>query len=109
MTPRARSDNFEIVAQEYGIPFPDLPSHCQDAADTAERAHARTLITRDGRAIAAIVMIAAIAVTSDFTLVTRRPALLFQHRILHEATAVRAGEKLVLRTDVLYRPAPPSL
>jgi hypothetical protein len=32
-------------------------------------------------------------------------ALLFQHRILHEATAVRAGEKLVLRTDLLYRPA----
>jgi hypothetical protein len=31
-------------------------------------------------------------------------ALLFQHRILHEATSVRAGEKLVLRTDVLYRP-----
>ena len=32
-------------------------------------------------------------------------ALLFQHRILHEATEVRTGEKLVLRTDVLYRPA----
>lgn len=32
-------------------------------------------------------------------------ALLFQHRILHEATQVRAGEKFVLRTDVLYRPA----
>lgn len=31
-------------------------------------------------------------------------ALLFQHRILHEATAVHAGEKLVLRTDILYRP-----
>jgi prolyl 4-hydroxylase len=31
-------------------------------------------------------------------------ALLFQHRILHEATAVRAGTKLVLRTDVLYKP-----
>jgi hypothetical protein len=31
-------------------------------------------------------------------------ALLFQHRILHEATEVRAGEKLVLRTDVLYGP-----
>jgi hypothetical protein len=30
-------------------------------------------------------------------------ALLFQHRILHEAKAVRAGEKFVLRTDVLYR------
>jgi predicted 2-oxoglutarate/Fe(II)-dependent dioxygenase YbiX len=31
-------------------------------------------------------------------------ALLFQHRILHEATAVTAGTKYVLRTDVLYRP-----
>ena len=31
-------------------------------------------------------------------------ALLFQHRILHEATEVRAGEKLVLRTDILYKP-----
>jgi prolyl 4-hydroxylase len=30
-------------------------------------------------------------------------ALLFQHRVLHEATAVQHGEKLVLRTDVLYR------
>jgi hypothetical protein len=33
----------------------------------------------------------------------RGRALLFQHRILHEATAVTAGEKLVLRTDVLYQ------
>ena len=32
-------------------------------------------------------------------------ALIFQHRVLHEATAVTAGEKLVLRTDVLYRDA----
>jgi prolyl 4-hydroxylase len=31
-------------------------------------------------------------------------ALLFQHRILHEATEVRAGEKFVLRTDILYGP-----
>lgn len=31
-------------------------------------------------------------------------ALLFQHRILHEATSVKAGEKYVLRTDALYRP-----
>lgn len=31
-------------------------------------------------------------------------ALLFQHRILHEATSVRSGTKYVLRTDVLYRP-----
>ena len=33
----------------------------------------------------------------------RGRALLFQHRILHEAGTVTAGEKLVLRTDVLYR------
>lgn len=33
----------------------------------------------------------------------RGAALLFQHRILHEATAVLRGEKYVLRTDVLYR------
>lgn len=30
-------------------------------------------------------------------------ALIFQHRVLHEAMAVTSGEKLVLRTDVLYR------
>ena len=30
-------------------------------------------------------------------------ALLFQHRILHEASVVVSGEKLVLRTDILYR------
>lgn len=33
----------------------------------------------------------------------RGRALLFQHRILHEATAVTRGEKHVLRTDILYR------
>jgi hypothetical protein len=33
----------------------------------------------------------------------RGRALLFQHRVLHEASMVTAGEKLVLRTDVLYR------
>jgi len=33
----------------------------------------------------------------------RGSALLFQHRILHEATSVRSGEKFVLRTDILYR------
>jgi hypothetical protein len=43
------------VTQKYGIPFPDLPAHCQDAADAAERARSRTLIVRDGHAIAAIV------------------------------------------------------
>lgn len=32
----------------------------------------------------------------------RGRALLFQHRVLHEATAVTRGAKLVLRTDVLY-------
>lgn len=42
----------------------------------------------------------------------RGRALLFQHRVLHEATAVTRGEKLVLRTDVLYSsnvPAPSSI
>lgn len=43
------------MAQKYGIPFPDLPGHCQDAVDAAERTRARTLVTRDGHAIAAIV------------------------------------------------------
>jgi hypothetical protein len=33
----------------------------------------------------------------------RGRALLFQHRVLHEAMAVTAGEKFVLRTDVLYQ------
>jgi len=33
----------------------------------------------------------------------RGRALLFQHRVLHEASVVTSGEKLVLRTDVLYR------
>jgi len=46
---------------------------------------------------------------TDFPELGRRIAprkgrvLLFQHRILHEATTVQAGEKLVLRTDVFYR------
>lgn len=35
----------------------------------------------------------------------RGRALLFQHRVLHHACEVQAGEKFVLRTDVLYRPA----
>jgi hypothetical protein len=43
------------VVQKYGIPFADLPSHCLDAVDAAERARARTLVTRGGHAIAAIV------------------------------------------------------
>lgn len=33
----------------------------------------------------------------------RGMALLFQHRVLHEAMTVTTGEKLVLRTDILYR------
>jgi len=42
----------------------------------------------------------------DARVVPRRgQALLFQHRVLHRACEVQAGEKLVLRTDVLYRPA----
>lgn len=43
------------MAQKYGIPFPDLPAHCQDAVDAAERTRARTLVVRNGVAIAAIV------------------------------------------------------
>lgn len=40
----------------------------------------------------------------DRCIVPRRGrALLFQHRVLHEASGVTSGEKLVLRTDVLYR------
>lgn len=35
----------------------------------------------------------------------RGRALLFQHRVMHRACEVQAGEKFVLRTDVLYRPA----
>jgi hypothetical protein len=55
LTPVRRSGRFCVVAQKYGIPFPDLPAHCQDAVDAAERSRARTLVTRDGHAIAAIV------------------------------------------------------
>ena len=33
-------------------------------------------------------------------------ALLFQHRVMHRASEVVTGEKYVLRTDILYRPAP---
>jgi predicted 2-oxoglutarate/Fe(II)-dependent dioxygenase YbiX len=35
----------------------------------------------------------------------RGRALLFQHRVMHRACEVTRGEKFVLRTDVLYRPA----
>lgn len=31
-------------------------------------------------------------------------ALLFQHRVLHIASGVKVGEKLVLRTDLIYGP-----
>ncbi len=55
LTPLASSGSFSYVTQKYDIPFPDLPAHCQDAADAAERARARTLVVRDGHAIAAIV------------------------------------------------------
>ena len=43
------------MASKYGIPIPDLPAHCLDAVDAAERNHARTLVVRDGQPIAAIV------------------------------------------------------
>jgi hypothetical protein len=43
------------VTQKYGIPFPDLPAHCQGAVDAAEAARSRTLVLRDGRPVAAIV------------------------------------------------------
>jgi hypothetical protein len=46
------------VAQKFGIPLPDLPSHCTDAVEAAERIHARTLVLRGGRAVAAIVPMA---------------------------------------------------
>ena len=39
----------------YGIPLSDLPTHCLDAVDAAERSLARTLIVREGQAVAAIV------------------------------------------------------
>lgn len=35
----------------------------------------------------------------------RGAALLFQHRIIHTATEVTHGEKMVLRTDLVYGPA----
>jgi hypothetical protein len=43
------------VADRYGIPFRDLPAHCQDAVEAADHSRARTLVTRDGRVVAAIV------------------------------------------------------
>jgi hypothetical protein len=43
------------VTHKYGIPLTDLPTHCLDAVDAAERARARTLVIRNGHAVAAIV------------------------------------------------------
>ena len=43
---------------KYGIPLLDLPAHCLDAVDAAERSRSRTLITRNGHAVAAIVPVA---------------------------------------------------
>lgn len=40
---------------KYGIPLHDLPSHCLDAVDAAERSLSRTLIVREGHAVAAVV------------------------------------------------------
>jgi hypothetical protein len=40
---------------KYGIPLSDLPTHCLDAVDAAERSLSRTLVVRDGHAVAAIV------------------------------------------------------
>lgn len=45
------------VAQKYGIPLADLPAHCLDAVDAAERALARSVVLRDGQPVAAIVPI----------------------------------------------------
>lgn len=45
------------MAQKYGIPVVDLPAHCLDAVDAAERTRARTIVVRSGTAIAAIVPI----------------------------------------------------
>ncbi|MCC6558704.1 MAG: hypothetical protein IT372_37695 [Polyangiaceae bacterium] len=43
------------MAQKYGIPLTDLPAHCVDAVEAAERSRARTLVVRAGQAVAAIV------------------------------------------------------
>lgn len=43
------------VSQKYGIPLADLPAHCLDAIDAAERTRARTLVVRGAQAVAAIV------------------------------------------------------
>jgi hypothetical protein len=43
---------------KYGIPIADLPTYCLDAVDAAERSLSRTLIVREGHAVAAIVPMA---------------------------------------------------
>lgn len=43
------------MTQKYGIPLADLPTHCLDAIDAAERTRARTLVVRGPQAVAAIV------------------------------------------------------
>ena len=45
------------MSQKYGIPLGDLPGHCLDAVDAAERTRARTLVVRGAHAVAAIVPI----------------------------------------------------
>lgn len=55
MTEVGRSATYAFVAQKYGIPVTDLPAHCLDAVDAAERTRARTVVVRSGVAIAAIV------------------------------------------------------
>ena len=50
--------------------------------------------------------VAAPMVELDASVAPRRGrALIFQHRIMHRACEVAAGEKYVLRTDILYGPA----
>jgi hypothetical protein len=39
----------------YGIPIAQLPQHCINAVDAAERTHSRTVILRGDRPVAAIV------------------------------------------------------
>lgn len=41
----------------YALPLPELPQRCFDAVEAAERGHARTVVARDGHAVAAIVPI----------------------------------------------------
>ena len=46
------------MSQKYGIPLADLPGHCLDAVDAAERTRARTLIVRGAQAVAALIPMA---------------------------------------------------